>query len=91
MAAGRPIVATNVGGNGESILHNQTGLLAPPGDPAALGQAILELSLDPSKRQIMGVAGLKRFSEMFTLEKCVSQYQSFYSNLLRRNKAKPRK
>jgi glycosyltransferase involved in cell wall biosynthesis len=90
MAAGRPVIATNVGGNRESIVHNQTGLLTPPKDPEDLGQAILELSHDPAKRQTMGAAALKRFNEMFTLDKCVSQYQFFYENILRASKAEPR-
>ncbi len=43
MAAGKPVVATEVGGVPELVLHGETGILVPPGDTDALAQAILDL------------------------------------------------
>ena len=47
MALGLPVIATAAGGTGEAVVHERTGLLVPPRDPAALGAAILRLAADP--------------------------------------------
>ena len=46
-AYGKPVVATNVGGLPAAVDHGRTGLLTPPGDPAALAEAIKRLAADP--------------------------------------------
>jgi glycosyltransferase involved in cell wall biosynthesis len=63
-ASGVPVVASRVGGVPEAVRHGQTGLLVPPGDPAALAQACLELIDDPQRRRQMGLAG-RRFVERY--------------------------
>ncbi len=50
-AMGRPVVATNLGGLRESIRHGETGWLVPPGDPAALAQAIGTVLAMPEDRR----------------------------------------
>ena len=52
MAAGRPVVATAVGGTPE--LLRDRGILVPPGDPAALASAIGALLADPGRRASLG-------------------------------------
>ncbi|HUH12246.1 MAG TPA: glycosyltransferase family 4 protein [Longimicrobiales bacterium] len=67
-AAARPVVASRVGGVPEVVEHGRTGLLVPPGDPAALATALLELLEAPARRRALGEAALIRARESFGLE-----------------------
>ena len=80
-AAGRPVVATRVGGNAEAIVDGETGLLVEPQDPIALARAILTLLEDPARRRRMGESARRRVSEMFTVEKMIEGYESLYASL----------
>jgi glycosyltransferase involved in cell wall biosynthesis len=82
MAAGLPVVATNVGGNAEAVLHEETGVIVPAKSPAALGEAILKLALDKDKRARFGKAGKARITEQFSLERCINAYESLYQSLI---------
>lgn len=88
MAVGLPMVATDVGGNTEAIIDRESGLIVPPHDPARLGAAILELASNPAKRTEMGLAARKRIEENFSIDRCVSHYDDFYSELSPRGKSK---
>jgi glycosyltransferase involved in cell wall biosynthesis len=66
MAAGRPLVATRVGGLPELVEDGVTGLLIPPGDSAALADAIKSLLDDPRRAEEMGRAGRERWEEYFS-------------------------
>jgi glycosyltransferase involved in cell wall biosynthesis len=57
MAAAKVVVATRVGGVGDVVVHERTGLLVPSKDPEALADAILRLAADPAGRARMGAAG----------------------------------
>lgn len=81
MAAGRPVVATRVGGTPEIVVDGETGILVQPRDPAGLAQALLRLSSDPSGARAMGLAGRARVCERFTLERMVNHYAAAYSQL----------
>ena len=83
MAAALPIVATDVGGNSEVVVHGQTGLLAPRGDADGLAQAIVTLLRDPAERQAMGQAGRRRLLEQFTQQQMHDRYAQFYDQMLR--------
>jgi glycosyltransferase involved in cell wall biosynthesis len=61
MSAGKPIVASDVGGNPELVAHGVNGLIVPVGDSAALAEALLRLARDPDLRQRMGRASRQRF------------------------------
>jgi glycosyltransferase involved in cell wall biosynthesis len=67
MACGLPVVGTAAGGTPE-LLREGAGLLVPPGDPAALAQALEKLADDPSLRAELGAAGRKRVEESFAIE-----------------------
>jgi glycosyltransferase involved in cell wall biosynthesis len=60
MALGKPIVATRVGGVPELLDEGEAGLLVPPGDPAALADAISSLLVDPARAKALGEAGRRR-------------------------------
>jgi glycosyltransferase involved in cell wall biosynthesis len=57
MAAKRPLIASRVGGLGEVVVHEETGVLVPPGDPDALAIALGRLADDAAARARMGAAG----------------------------------
>ena len=81
MASGKPCIATNVGGNPEIVLDHTTGFLVPGGDEPKLTQKIIQLIEDENLRANMGVAGRKRFQEIFTASKMASEYQKLYDEL----------
>jgi glycosyltransferase involved in cell wall biosynthesis len=82
MAAGCPVVATDVGGNSEVVTHGLTGLLVPPRDPARLADAIVTLATDPTRARAMGAAGRARVAGHFSVQTMVSRMEALYRSLL---------
>lgn len=82
MAAGLPVVATDVGGNPELVVNGETGLLTPKGDDAALSDALLSLLGNADRRATMGDAGRKRVVERFSAERMHAAYASHYRAML---------
>ena len=82
MAAGLPVVATDVGGNAEAVVHLKTGLLVEAHDPQALSEALQLLASDPKLRQVYGEAGKARVASQFSLNQCVEAYHETYCALL---------
>jgi glycosyltransferase involved in cell wall biosynthesis len=81
-AAGRPVVATAVGGVPEVVADGETGDLVAPGDPPALAAAILRLIRDPGLRAAMGAAARAR-SGRYSAETLADETLSLYRELLR--------
>jgi len=81
MAASLPMVVTDVGGNSEAVIAGQTGLVVPPKDPNALGNAIVELASDADTRKKMGLAGRRRAEDKFSIDRCVADYDAAYKSL----------
>lgn len=77
MALGKPIVATRVGGIPELLGDGEAGLLVPPGDPAALAEAISALLQDPSRAQALGEAGRRR-APRYSAEAMVASLTKLY-------------
>jgi sugar transferase (PEP-CTERM/EpsH1 system associated) len=82
MAAGLPVVATDVGGNREVVLPGETGMLVPVGDHAALGDAMLAVLTDPALARTMGAAGYTRVAATFAIDRTVHAYEAIYRELL---------
>jgi len=82
MAAELPVVATNVGGNPEIVLDQITGLLVPPRDPVALGDAMIYILQSPQVARQFGKAGYERVKDKFSLESSVHRTEDLYLSLL---------
>jgi glycosyltransferase involved in cell wall biosynthesis len=80
MAAGKPLVATDIPGCREAVIHNVTGLLVPPRDPPALAAALKTLIDDHALRARFGAAARQRavenFSDAIICAKTISVYES---------------
>lgn len=82
MACGKPIVATDVGGNAESVIDGETGLIVPTRNPEAMAKAIKKLLNSPQLRKKMGKAGRRRMEKHFSKERLIEDMDKFYSSLL---------
>ncbi len=82
MAAGKPAVATSVGGNPEVILDGRTGFLVPPKRPDLLADKLAIVVSDSALRRRMGEAGRLRVQELFSVPRMVEQTQTLYDALL---------
>lgn len=82
MAAGRPIVATAVGGTPELVEDGASGLLVPPRDPPALAAAILRVLDDPLLAARLSAAGRERAAHAFRPEDTAAQIERIYDSLL---------
>lgn len=84
MAAGKPVVATNVGGTPELIEHNVHGLLVEKEKSTPLKEALIKLIEDKHLREKMGAAGRQKALDQFFMPGMVNRYEQFYSSLLPR-------
>ncbi|NOY63315.1 MAG: glycosyltransferase [Gammaproteobacteria bacterium] len=80
MAAGVPIVASNVGGNKE-IVPRSAGALYPAGDVRQMVRELAAVCRDPACRQAMGLAGKNWVAGHFTLKKMIDQYEALYQRV----------
>lgn len=82
MTAGRPVIATDVGGNSEAIVENETGFLVPVQAPERLAELTVKLLNDKALAARLGRAGRKRIEKHFTLGHMVENHQALYNALL---------
>jgi L-malate glycosyltransferase len=82
MAAGLPVVATDVGGVAEVVRNGESGLLAPARDDGALAAAIVRLAHDPQLRARFGNRGEMLADEMFSETQMQSSYADLYRQML---------
>jgi len=78
MAMGLPVIATNIGGSLDQVVEGVTGLFVPPGDPAALADAIEKLMRDPELRQRMGAAAVERIRQHFSLSDMAGKIERLF-------------
>jgi glycosyltransferase involved in cell wall biosynthesis len=82
MAAGKAVVATEVGGVSELVVSGETGLLAPAEDDAALAGALLALFGDRERAIALGRAGQERARAHFTLDRAAGEIGAVYRELV---------
>jgi glycosyltransferase involved in cell wall biosynthesis len=80
MAAGKPVVASRVGGIPDLVRHGETGYLVPPADEKALADGIKKLLDDPERAWEMGQQG-KEYCQQFSLETMIEKLDALYSDL----------
>ena len=85
MAHALPVVATRTGGNPEAITDGETGLLVPPGDPASLAEAVLELLGDPGLAHKLAGAARARVLESFQFQHMLDGYIRLYEEEMARS------
>lgn len=82
MAAGKPVVATEVGGNSEMVIDGNNGFLVPPADASALAAAVIRLLKNPEEAGRMGSRGKQIVQEKFTVQAMVRSYEKLYLSLI---------
>lgn len=82
MAAGKPVVATRVGGNPELVTEGVTGLLVPPADPDSLAEAVLSLLRDPPAARTMGATARERVATEFSVAAMVHKHERLYERMV---------
>jgi sugar transferase (PEP-CTERM/EpsH1 system associated) len=83
-AAGKPVVASAVGGIPELVRDGETGILFPPGDSNALAERLVRLANDPAVRTRLGKAGRDRAAAQFDVGVMAAGYEGHYRSLLPR-------
>jgi glycosyltransferase involved in cell wall biosynthesis len=78
----RAVVGCRAGGVPEVVEDDVTGILVPPADSGALGEAICSLLADPDRRVEMGRAGRRRLEERFDRERMADESLEFYERIL---------
>ena len=84
MASGLPVLATNVGGNPELVVHGQTGFLVASVEPREMAARLVQLASNPEQARQLGQAGRLRVEARFSLQSMVAAYQAIYDNQLQR-------
>jgi glycosyltransferase involved in cell wall biosynthesis len=87
MAAGRPSVATAVGGTPEVLDDGETGWLVPAGDPEALARALGEALGDPREAARRGAAARQAVEDRMGIDAMVRRYQTFYREVTAERRA----
>jgi glycosyltransferase involved in cell wall biosynthesis len=84
MAAGCPVVATNVGGLPDLICDGETGYLVPPGDARAVATALLHLLHRPETARRMGETARMAVRQRFSAQRLIADVEQLYLGLLER-------
>jgi len=81
MAAGLPVIATDVGGTREMVTGD-SGVVIPPGDPASIAEAVMSLATDPTRRHSLGAVARAKFDAEFDITVWVSRLLDVYEEVL---------
>jgi glycosyltransferase involved in cell wall biosynthesis len=81
MAAAKPVVVTDVGGNREIVVDGETGFIVPPKNPAAIAEKVCLLLNDRTLAEDMGKKGRQRVNSFFSKDTMIRNYQELYTRL----------
>jgi L-malate glycosyltransferase len=81
MAAGRPLVVTDVGANRTLVRDGVEGLVVPPGEERALVDALVRIAEDPALGRLMGAAARTRVESEYSRESMRKRFEEFYEGL----------
>ena len=81
MASGRAVIASDAGAIASAITDNENGLLVPPADPVALGDAIRRLALDHNLREQLGRNGRRRAESDYEVGRCSMRFQQLLTSV----------
>jgi glycosyltransferase involved in cell wall biosynthesis len=87
-AAGKPTIASRIGGLQDSVVDGETGFLVPPGDRHALAQAMRRLINDAELRERMGAAAAARQAELYTPDTVIPEYEQAYELALEQRRSR---
>jgi len=82
MASGLPVIASDVGGNGEIVQGDVGGLLVPAGDSAAVARAMARLIEDPALADRLAARGAERVRSDFSVERMLERMETAYRGAL---------
>ena len=82
MARSLPVIATEVGGVPEVVMHGETGILTPAHAPDQFAQALVKLAANNTQRQEMGKAGYARALDFFSITSTARQTGELYKELI---------
>jgi glycosyltransferase involved in cell wall biosynthesis len=78
-----PVIASDIGGITDIVQHERTGLLVPPGDEPALGNALTRVLSDTTLSRWLGEAGRRRVREAFSWDAIVGRWEEVYARATR--------
>ena len=81
MMRGTAVVASDIGGLAESVVHETTGLRVPAGDERALADALIRVLADRDFAERLGQAGHARAREWFSIDGCLTRFERLYASL----------
>lgn len=82
MAAGKPVVATDVGDNRHVLAGGESGFVVPRGDVAGMADRLADLVGSETLRRRMGEAGVRRHAEHYTVDRMTRKYEEIYLDVL---------
>jgi glycosyltransferase involved in cell wall biosynthesis len=82
MMRGTAVVASRAGGPAESVVHGETGLLVPSGDPEAMAGALARILSSRETAEAMGAAGRRRALRDYPVSACVDAFLRIYEELV---------
>jgi glycosyltransferase involved in cell wall biosynthesis len=85
MAAGRPIVVTDVGQNARLVEDQQSAIVIPPADADAIVTAVMALRDDPARAARLGARARERVEALYSTRKMVHEYERLYTETPRRS------